>query len=110
MAKQKRYKITWSDDSLITLDEIFLWNREKFSVRRAEKILKSIKLKSEKIRNNPYLYPIYLGKIKFEYEVRMALIQQTYRMLYLIDNDEIYIIDLIHTSRNIDVISLIGLN
>ena len=110
MDKKKSYKISWTKKSLKSLDEIFNWNVENSSVRRATKILNSIKSKANKLRDNPQIHHRYFGLSGDDSDIRAALVHETFWLFYKIDNHEITILDLIHTSMNPDDINLIRLN
>ena len=110
MDKKKNYQISWSKKSLKSLDEIFTWNVENYSVQRAAKILNSIKSKANKIKENPQLNHRYFGLSGDDSDIRAALVHETFWLFYKLDNHEITILDVIHSSMNPEDINLIGLN
>jgi len=96
MVKKKKLSLAWSKDSKDRLKNIYNWNTENHTIKRAKKILGSIKSVARKIPSNPYSHPKCFEIEEPNENIRKALVKRTYWIVYEIEDDRVVILEVIH--------------
>lgn len=80
-------KVVWSNFAEIQLDEIFEYYKKEASPKVANKLVREIILKSETLKNSPFIgqREIRLEKRKFDYRY---LVYKSYKLIYSINEKE----------------------
>ena len=92
--------LEWSDPAKEEVKKIYDWNIRNYSVGRARKILLSIKKITRKIPSQPYAHPQCKEIEKPSHEIRNALVERTYWIIYKIKIDRIIIVGIFHGAMN----------
>ena len=73
----------------------FDWYEER-ELSLGSKFRSALKITTDKIENNPYMFPVVQGS-----KVRRALIDDfPYIVVFSVENDSILVLSIFHTSRN----------
>ena len=96
----KSYILIWSADAVWRLNNIYNWYAEYESIKRAKKVISSIKSVARNITKGPYKHTEC-----FEVEnptpfIRKALVAKTYWIVYEVEEKRIVILDIIHGAMN----------
>lgn len=78
------------------LQEIYSYNFYNYNRQRAEKILNSIDGMFEKAAQNPNYYPKYLKNTNSKRNIRKAVINKTYLLIFEVFEDYIQILSVYH--------------
>ena len=83
-------KVIWSNFAETQLDEIFEYYREKASLNIANKLVREIILKSEHLKNSPFIgqKEIRLQNRKIDYRY---LVYKNYKLIYSLNEKEGFI-------------------
>ena len=96
------YSLEWSVKAANRLKDIYNWNVDEFGKRRADKIKNSIIAVAQDITSNPYKHPI-CDKLEHPVEqIRNALVEKTFWIVFQIMTDKIVILQLFHGAMNPD--------
>lgn len=99
----KKLLLEWSEPAIEELRKIYEWNIDNYGLRRAKKILHSIRKIAKKIPANPYAHAICYEIEQPNADIRNALVERTYWLVYKIEKERIVILEIVHGAMNPDV-------
>jgi plasmid stabilization system protein ParE len=95
-----KHQLIWSSDEVWRLNSIYEWYSAYETIRRAKKVVNSIKNTARSISQNPYRYVQCYEIVIPNPAIRKALVYKTYWIVFEIEADRIVILDIIHGAIN----------
>jgi plasmid stabilization system protein ParE len=88
--------LIWSSNAVWRLNRIYYWYSTHETIRRARKVIISIKTTARKIPLNPYKHPQCFEVKTPTPNIRRALVSKTYWIVFEIEENRIVILEIIH--------------
>jgi plasmid stabilization system protein ParE len=89
-----------SKKALVQIEELYTYHAIRFNVSRAEKILKSIDIVFNNVKNNPKMYSKYNDCWSIERNIRRALVATKYNVIFEVFEDKILILYVFHVAMD----------
>lgn len=89
-----------------SLNDIVDYYLTKHSAARASKVVKSIEDGFVAIAKSPHRYPVCLDVAKPNPSIRQFIVHSTFKVIYKIEEDCIFIVEIFHGSRDPELLKV----
>ncbi|CAN5233426.1 hypothetical protein BH09BAC1_BH09BAC1_12620 [soil metagenome] len=94
------YQVVWSQVAKERIADIYLWHCLDYGEKRANKIVSSIEDAAQEIARFPLSAPIFEELSEADEPVRVKLVKSTYKIIYWIDGNTVFIVDIFHAAQD----------
>lgn len=102
------YSIYWSENAVKTLNDIFDWYNEDYSLARAQKVIKSIRKSVNCISENPFHFQQCFKVLNPNPNIRNCLVHQNFWVVFEVVENQIRILEIISGFQNPDLFEKIN--
>jgi plasmid stabilization system protein ParE len=103
---KKQYKVVWQDEAKYSLRMIYNYIKKRESLQQAAKVRSEIKKEGDSLGFMPHKYTMDPFLENSHRDIRFKAIW-SYKLVYEITEENIIILDVIHTSRNPENMKLV---